>query len=251
MTLNDFFARYPRVAIAFSGGVDSAYLLYAATRYARAVQAYYVKSDFQPQFELEDALRLAEDMHAALKVLRVDVLSDAQVTANPPNRCYFCKRRIFETIRAQAAADGFSVLLDGTNASDDVNDRPGVRALEELSVLSPLRMCSLTKDEIRRLSKEAGLFTWDKPAYACLATRIKSGERITMQKLARAEESEDFLFSLGFTDFRVRCDGDSALLQFTASQLPAAHEKSDEILRELGKRFSLVRIDDDPREASV
>lgn len=243
MTLNDFFARYPRVAIAFSGGVDSAYLLYAATRYARAVQAYYVKSDFQPQFELEDALRLAEDMHAALKVLRVDVLSDANVTANPPNRCYFCKRRIFETIRAQAAADGFSVLLDGTNASDDVNDRPGVRALEELSVLSPLRMCSLTKDEIRRLSKEAGLFTWDKPAYACLATRIPSGDAITLEKLRATERAEGALFAMGFRDFRVRRMGDAAKLQLRDDQLNMALANRKRILSALRGDYSAVLLD--------
>ena len=242
MTLNDFFARYPRVAIAFSGGVDSAYLLYAATRYARAVQAYYVKSDFQPQFELEDALRLAEDMHAALKVLRVDVLSDANVTANPPNRCYFCKRRIFETIRAQAAADGFSVL-DGTNASDDVNDRPGVRALEELSVLSPLRMCSLTKDEIRRLSKEAGLFTWDKPAYACLATRIPSGDTITLEKLRATERAEGALFAMGFRDFRVRRMSGAAKLQLREDQLNMALANRERILSALRGDYSAVLLD--------
>ena len=243
MTLNDFFARYPRVAIAFSGGVDSAYLLYAATRYARAVQAYYVKSDFQPQFELEDALRLAEDMHAALKVLRVDVLSDANVTANPPNRCYFCKRRIFKTIRAQAAADGFSVLLDGTNASDDVNDRPGVRALEELSVLSPLRMCSLTQDELRRLSKEAGLFTWDKPAYACLATRIPSGDTITLEKLRATERAEGALFAMGFRDFRVRRMGDAAKLQLREDQLNMALANRERILAALRGDYSAVLLD--------
>ena len=243
MTLNDFFAKYPRVAIAFSGGVDSAYLLYAAMQCAREVQAYYVKSDFQPQFELEDAQRLARDMHAALKVLRVDVLSDAQVTANPPNRCYFCKRRIFETIRAQAAADGFSVLLDGTNASDDVNDRPGVRALAELSVLSPLRMCDLTKDEIRRLSKEAGLFTWDKPAYACLATRIPSGDAITLEKLRATERAEGYLFSLGFRDFRVRRMGDAAKLQLRDDQLNMAIENRERILSALRRDYSAVLLD--------
>ena len=243
MTLNDFFARYPRVAIAFSGGVDSAYLLYAATQCAREVQAYYVKSDFQPQFELEDALRLAEDMHAALKVLRVDVLSDAQVTANPPNRCYFCKRRIFETIRAQAAADGFSVLLDGTNASDDVNDRPGVRALEELSVLSPLRMCSLTKDEIRRFSKEAGLFTWDKPAYACLATRIPSGDAITLEKLRATERAEGALFAMGFRDFRVRRMGDAAKLQLREDQLNMALANRERILAAFRGNYSAILLD--------
>ena len=243
MTLNDFFAQYPRVAIAFSGGVDSAYLLYAATHCAQEVQAYYVKSDFQPQFELEDAQRLAGDMRAAMKVLRVDVLSDAKVAANPPNRCYFCKRRIFETIRAQAAADGFSVLLDGTNASDDASDRPGVRALAELSVLSPLRMCGLTKDEIRRLSKEAGLFTWDKPAYACLATRIPSGDAITLEKLRATERAEGALFAMGFRDFRVRRMGDAAKIQLREDQLSMALANRERILSALQTDYSAVLLD--------
>ena len=243
MTLNDFFARYPRVAIAFSGGVDSAYLLYAAMQCAQDVQAYYVKSDFQPQFELEDAQRLAGDMRAAMKVLRVDVLSDAKVAANPPNRCYFCKRRIFETIRAQAAADGFSVLLDGTNASDDASDRPGVRALAELSVLSPLRICSLTKDEIRRLSKEAGLFTWDKPAYACLATRIPAGDAITLEKLRATERAEGALFEMGFRDFRVRRMGDTAKIQLREDQLSMALANRERILSALQTDYSAVLLD--------
>ena len=184
MDLQQFFKENPRVAIAFSGGVDSSYLLYAALRYGARVRAYYVNSAFQPRFELEDARRLAGDLHADLRELQVDVLSSPIVTANPPDRCYHCKRVIFRTIAAAAAEDGFPVLLDGTNASDDAGDRPGMRALRELSVRSPLRECGLTKDEIRRLSREAGLFTWDKPAYACLATRIPTGQPITARDLA-------------------------------------------------------------------
>ena len=149
--------------MAFSGGVDSAYLLYMACKYAEKVKAYYVKSAFQPQFELEDAERFAKELKADMAILRLDVLSDEKVRQNPPNRCYYCKKRIFTAIREHALNDGFQVLLDGTNASDDAGDRPGMVALQELSVLSPLRLCGLTKQEIRMLSKKAGLFTWDKP----------------------------------------------------------------------------------------
>ena len=154
-----FFKNNPRVAVAFSGGVDSAYLLYAAKQFAQEVQAYYVKSAFQPQFELEDALRLAGELAVPMRILTVDVLSSDVIASNPADRCYHCKRKIFEAIRQAAEADHFSVLLDGTNASDDAADRPGMRAIEELSVLSPLRECGLTKAEIRLRSKEAGLFT--------------------------------------------------------------------------------------------
>ncbi|MBQ9611675.1 MAG: ATP-dependent sacrificial sulfur transferase LarE [Lachnospiraceae bacterium] len=243
MTLKDFFVDNPRTALAFSGGVDSAYLLYAALKYGADVRAYYVKSAFQPQFEFEDACRLAEELHADMKVISVDVLSDKTVAANPADRCYYCKRVIFGTIMQAAAADGYTVLLDGTNASDEEGDRPGMRALRELCVRSPLREAGLTKTQIRQLSKEAGLFTWDKPAYACLATRIPSGEEITAEKLAATEAAEEYLFSLGFTDFRVRRFGGGARLQVPAEQIGRVLEQREQILGELEKYYSAVLLD--------
>ena len=243
MTLTEFFHENPKAAIAFSGGVDSAYLLYAALQSGADVRAYYVKSAFQPQFELDDARRLAETLSADMRVLDVDILADETVAANPPDRCYHCKRRIFSAIASAAAADGYTLLLDGTNASDDAGDRPGMRALRELSVRSPLRECGLTKPEIRRLSREAGLFTWDKPAYACLATRVPAGERLTAEKLENTERAEDFLFSLGFTDFRVRLFNGAARLQLPAEQLPRLLERRAEILSELKKTYSAVVLD--------
>lgn len=243
MTLTEFFHENQKAAIAFSGGVDSAYLLYAALQSGADVRAYYVKSAFQPQFELDDARRLAEALSADMRVLDVDILADETVAANPPDRCYHCKRRIFSAIASAAAADGYTLLLDGTNASDDAGDRPGMRALRELSVRSPLRECSLTKPEIRRLSREAGLFTWDKPAYACLATRVPAGERLTAEKLENTERAEDFLFSLGFTDFRVRLFNGAARLQLPAEQLPRLLERRAEILSELKKTYSAVVLD--------
>ena len=182
MELKEFFAAHPKIALAFSGGVDSAYLLYAAKQLGAEVRAYYVKTAFQPQFELDDAKRLAEALHADMTVLLVDILSDTRVAANPANRCYFCKKSIFSSILHAVSADGFTTLIDGTNASDDAGDRPGMQALRELKVYSPLRDCGLTKADVRRLSKEAGLFTWNKPAYACLATRIPAETPITPSK---------------------------------------------------------------------
>ena len=243
MTLTEFFHENQKAAIAFSGGVDSAYLLYAALQSGADVRAYYVKSAFQPQFELDDARRLAETLSADMRVLDVDILADETVAANPPDRCYHSKRRIFSAIAAAAAADGYTLLLDGTNASDDAGDRPGMRALRELSVRSPLRECGLTKPEIRRLSREAGLFTWDKPAYACLATRVPAGERLTAEKLENTERAEDFLFSLGFADFRVRLFNGAARLQLPAEQLPRLLERRAEILSELKKTYSAVVLD--------
>ena len=166
MTLTEFFDRHPQAALAFSGGVDSAYLLYSAVQAGAKVKAYYVKSAFQPEFELEDAVSLAKMLGADMEILPADILSCRKVTDNPRDRCYYCKQQIFGKILQAAREDGFSVILDGTNASDDSGDRPGMRALQEMQVLSPLRLCGLTKQEIRERSREAGLFTWDKPAYA-------------------------------------------------------------------------------------
>ncbi|MBQ4538557.1 MAG: ATP-dependent sacrificial sulfur transferase LarE [Oscillospiraceae bacterium] len=243
MTLNEFFKDNPKAAIAFSGGVDSAYLLYAAAAAKANIRAYYVKSAFQPQFELDDAIKLAEELGADMKIINVDVLADSRVSANPADRCYYCKKAIFNTIAEAAKADGFDLILDGTNASDDEGDRPGMRALKELSVRSPLRECGLTKPEIRRLSKKAGLFTWDKPAYACLATRIPTGEVITAEKLAKTESAEDFLFSLGFTDFRVRMSGNSAKIQLPEGQLDKLMAQRKEILAKLKQYYDSVTLD--------
>jgi uncharacterized protein len=243
MNLQEFFQQNPEVAIAFSGGVDSSYLLYAATRYAKRDKAYYVQAEFQPQFELDDAKRLAEELGADMQIIHVSVLADPQVKANPANRCYYCKQGIFQTIRKAAADDGFTVLLDGTNASDDAADRPGMKALQELLVRSPLRECGLTKDEIRRLSKEAGLFTWDKPAYACLATRIPTGEEITPEKLIAVEKAESFLMTLGFTDFRVRTAGGHARIQLPGNQTWHLLKNKDKVLAELKPLFKSVSLD--------
>ena len=243
MNLEDFFREHTKVAVAFSGGVDSSYLLYFAKLHAEKVCAYYAKSAFQPQFEYEDAVRLAKQVGAEMKTLHIDVLADEKTASNPNNRCYYCKKTIFGTIKKQAADDGFTVLLDGTNASDDAQDRPGMKALEELSVFSPLRMCGLTKSEIRRLSKEAGLFTWNKPAYACLATRIPAGERITEEKMRATEMAENYLFSLGFSNFRVRKTGNSAKIQVPADQLAQVLEKREIIISELKKYYSGVLLD--------
>lgn len=250
MNLSEFFTENPQVAIAFSGGVDSAYLLYAALQCGAKVRAYYVRSVFQPQFELDDGIRLAKELGADLRILEADVLTPEAVALNPPDRCYHCKKIIFEAIGEAARADGFSVLLDGTNASDEEGDRPGMRALRELSVLSPLRLCGLTKDEIRRLSREAGLFTWDKPAYACLATRIPAGERITEEKLAATEAAESYLSGMGFRDFRVRRMGDVARLQFPADQIGQAVADRENIVRELRKYYAAVLLDLEPRQGN-
>ena len=243
MTLLAFFKENPKAALGFSGGVDSSYLLYAGVQAGADIHPYYIKTAFQPQFELDDAERLCAQLGIPLTVLELDVLKNEAVTANPPDRCYYCKTALFGALSARALADGYTLLLDGTNASDDAGDRPGMRALKELHVCSPLRECGLTKAEIRRLSREAGLFTWDKPAYACLATRIPSGDAITAEKLLATERAEAFLFSLGLTDFRVRNYRGAARLQFPEAQLNAVLARRAEILQELKKDYPAVLLD--------
>ena len=243
MTLLAFFKENPKAALGFSGGVDSSYLLYAGVQAGADIHPYYIKTAFQPQFELDDAERLCAQLGVPLTVLELDVLKNEAVTANPPDRCYHCKTALFGALSARALADGSTLLLDGTNASDDAGDRPGMRALKELHVCSPLRECGLTKAEIRRLSREAGLFTWDKPAYACLATRIPSGDAITAEKLLATERAEAFLFSLGLTDFRVRNYHGAARLQFPEAQLYAVLAHRAEILQELKKDYPAVLLD--------
>ena len=273
MNLKVFFQENPKVALAFSGGVDSAYLLYAAMENGAQVRAYYVKSAFQPRFELEDARRLARELGADMRELGADVLASSVIAANPADRCYHCKKMIFAAIAGAAAEDGFPVLMDGTNSSDDAGDRPGMRALRELSVRSPLRECGLTKTMIRQLSKEAGLFTWDKPAYACLATRIPTGTEITEEKLQKTEAAEKYLSSVGLTDFRVRMipvgsgqdgpgasvsaepwraepaphektpGGSFARLQIREGDIPLLLAKRQEVLTELKKYYSVVLLD--------
>lgn len=248
MTLQEYFNANPKGALALSGGVDSAYLLHCAQAAGAQVQPYFAETQFQPAFERRDAAQLCSGLGLPLKVLALDVLADAQVRRNPPERCYYCKRKIFSAIAAAAAQDGYRLLWDGTNASDAVMDRPGMRALQELQVQSPLRLCGLTKVQIRAGAKAAGLPVWDKPAYACLATRVQPGMRITAENLARIERAEQALFTLGFRDFRVRQRGDTALLQLPQAQLPRALEQRKVLLRALRAEFSAAVLDLEARD---
>jgi uncharacterized protein len=243
MELQDFFKEHPKAAIAFSGGVDSTYLLAEALRCGADVRAYCAVTAFQPAFEKREAAELCARLGAALTTVELDVLSDPAVTANPPDRCYHCKKTIFTALMERASADGYALMLDGTNASDDASDRPGMRALREFGVLSPLRICGLTKAEIRRRSRELGLPTWDKPAYACLATRVPTGETIDVEKLRRVEGAETALREMGYADLRVRLFHDAARLQLPGEQLERASRERKAILEALKPWFKTVLLD--------
>ena len=250
MKLEEFFGEVKEAAAAFSGGVDSAFLLWAAKTCGCRVQAYYARTVFQPAFELEDARRLCRELDVPLSIVDVDILAVPEVLANGPERCYYCKQALFSALWDAARQDGFDTMLDGTNASDDAGDRPGMRALRELEVRSPLRECGITKSQVRAMSKEAGLFTWNKPAYACLATRIPTGTAIEAPVLQEVEQAEAALTELGFSDFRVRVLKTAARIQITEDQMPLVMEKRAEITDRLRAWFPAVLLDLEPRKAS-
>lgn len=251
MTLAEYFKDHPRAALAFSGGVDSAYLLWAGKHYGCDLTAYYVHTAFQPEFEFRDARLLSQEVGVPMVVVEADILSVPLAAANGPDRCYHCKTALFTRLWEAARQDGHTLLLDGTNASDNAGDRPGMRALRELAVESPLRLCGLTKADVRAASKEAGLFTWDKPAYACLATRIPAGTALTEALLQKTERAEAALAGLGFRDFRVRYLDGRAKLQVTAAQMGLALEKRRELLQALQPEYTEVLLDLEERACTI
>ena len=184
--LADFFARTPRLAVAFSGGCDSSYLLAAAVRAGCDVKAYGVRTAFQPAFEIDDARRLAAELGADFELIDADVLARDEVCANGPDRCYRCKAFIFSTLLERMARDGYEILADGTNATDDPANRPGFQALAELGVTSPLRRAGMTKEAVRAASRDSSLFTADKPSFSCLAVHVPKGEIVTQAALDAA-----------------------------------------------------------------
>lgn len=190
--LQAFFAEHPRVALAYSGGCDSVFLLACAKACGTEAHPFTVDTAFQYAFEVDDARRAADQIGTTGEVIELDIFAHPEVIANPPDRCYHCKKVIFGAIKEAAAKEGIDVIIDGTNASDDPARRPGFRAIEEFGVRSPLREAGLTKDQIRELSRKMGLITANKPNYSCLATRVETGTLITPE-LLESFVQEDWL----------------------------------------------------------
>jgi len=242
--LSQFFKKNSRIAVAYSGGVDSSYLLHAAKAAGCDVRAYYIKSQFQPKIELDSAIGFAARLGVALTVDALNALEDPIVANNSVGRCYQCKAHVLNRLWALAEADGFEVLCDGTNADDNEADRPGMKALGELGVLSPLRNCGLSKADVRRLSKEAGLSTHDKQSYPCLATRVPQGTQLTVGLLEKIEWAEKTLLNMGFSNLRVRFDPPSgAKIQLPSSQIDAAMTKRAEIISAFSPMFKTITLD--------
>ena len=216
--LEDYIKNLKGVAVAFSGGVDSTFLL-AVAKEALGENAVGITIDSPalPRYELEDAINLAKHIGVKHVILHSDEIEE-QVKSNPVNRCYFCKKIEFGSVKEEAARLGFNYILDGSNA-DDTNDfRPGMQASKELQVLSPLLELGINKEEIRQFSKALGLSTWDKPAYACLFSRIPYGTEIKREDLIKIEKSEKFLIDKGFRTVRVRCHGDLARVEVAVNE---------------------------------
>ncbi len=197
-----------QIAVAFSGGVDSSFLLYAAKEaLGDNAHAFTLNSAAIPARELTESANICEIIGIRQQIIDVNLLSIEGLRENPVTRCYLCKRRLFQFLRERADAMGIPFVADGSNADDTGDFRPGMQALAELDVRSPLRDAGFTKAEIRQLSKVYGLPTWDKPSYACLATRIPYGEPITLDLLQKIEAAEEILYALGFRQMRVRVHG--------------------------------------------
>jgi len=209
------------VAVAYSGGVDSTFLLrVAADRLGEAAVAVVGRSPTVPRRELEFALRMAAEIGVPVEVVDTEEMGSEAFTSNPPERCFHCKSELFSRVKAVARRRGLRWVADGSNADDLGDFRPGLRAARELGVRSPLVEAGLGKSEVRLLSRALGLPTWDKPAKACLSSRIPFGSPITLQKLAAVEEAENFLEDLGFNGVRVRHHGEIARVEVDEGRIP-------------------------------
>ncbi|MDS1030790.1 ATP-dependent sacrificial sulfur transferase LarE [Bacillota bacterium LX-D] len=202
------------VVVAFSGGVDSSFLLKVAHEVlGDKVLAVTARSSTYPERELDEAVKFAADYKIPHRVIVSEELEVEGFSENPPNRCYLCKQELFNKIKQLAHNGGFKFIAEGSNHDDLGDYRPGLQAISELGVVSPLREAGLTKDEIRLLSREMGLKTWDKPSFACLSSRFPYGEKITKQKLEMVDKAEQFLIDLGFKQVRVRHHGSVARIE--------------------------------------
>ena len=212
--LKNFLRSLEAVAVAFSSGVDSTFLLKVAhDTLGDKVLALTATNAFVPQSELEAAKKFCAAENIRQIIFETDILNVAGVRENPIDRCYICKRELFGNFKRIAAENNFAHVVEGSN-TDDVSDyRPGMRALTELKILSPLRVAELNKSEIRELSRAMNLPTADKPSMACLASRFVYGETLTAQKLAAVEAAENFLHAAGFNQLRVRVHGNIARLE--------------------------------------
>ena len=222
----DLLAQFDSVIVAFSGGVDSAYLAWAATEVLGRDRALCITADSPsyPDNHRQIALRVAREFNLRHEIIRTGELERAEYRANPTNRCYYCKHELYTSLTGIANERGVRAVVDGANADDRGDYRPGRQAAREFGVRSPLDECDLTKADIRELSRRAGLPTWDEPASACLSSRIPYNSEVTRDKLRMIERAEQSLRQLGFRVCRVRHHEDLARIEIGRDELPRALE---------------------------
>jgi len=255
MTLKQKLARlkkiilnYNSVLIAFSGGVDSAFLLKVASELLRKdkVLAVTASSLTYPQEELLFSKTIAQKLGVRHKIIKTDELKDERFVSNPINRCYFCKIRLFRRLKNIAAKAKLNFVLDATNASDKLDFRPGDKARQELKIGSPLLETGLTKDDIRNLSRKLGLSTWNKPSLACLASRVPYGVRISLESLERINRAELYLRRIGFKQVRLRHYNGLCRIEVLKKYIPRLINRSEQIvdkLRKLGYNYITVDLE--------
>jgi len=241
--LEEYLKSLGKVAIAFSSGVDSTFLLKVAhdTLGDNAI-AITMKSASVPVRELEESAAFCKKEGISQIIAEADQMSIEGFADNPPDRCYICKKALFSKMLSVASDNGFEHVAEGSNMDDLGDYRPGLKALSELDILSPLREAGLTKSDIRMLSRELDLPTWDKPSFACLATRFVYGDRITEEKLHMIDKAEQKLLDLGFTQFRVRIHGDIARIEIKPEEFGKLigtdiRSEVNGYLQELGFRY--------------
>jgi len=235
-----------RAAVAYSGGVDSTVVLKAALDAlgAENVVALLAVSASLPQSEKEEAVALARGLGARVEMLGTEETSDPAYQANAPNRCYFCKSHVYATLREFAKGHDFPHVLDGMNAEDTLDVRPGRAAARELEILSPLHELGFSKRDVRETARALGLPNWDKPAAACLASRVPYGVRVTPRLLSQIERAEGALHELGLRELRVRHHGDVARLEVPEADLPRVLQRREEITQALrGVGYIYVTLD--------
>jgi len=230
-----------RVCLAYSGGVDSVFLLHMLQKAGASVVAVTFDTFLHPKADAALAKEIASELGAEHIVLPVNECSDERILENPPKRCYYCKYTLFQSLRAFAKEQGITVVLDGTNADDLLEYRPGLQALSELSIISPLALCGITKQMVRAYSAEEGLRTAKMPSTPCLATRLPYGTRITPDLLARVEAGEDFLRGLGVYNLRLRTDGTDARIEVDLDAFSLLLEHRNEMIQTL-RSLSFERI---------
>jgi uncharacterized protein len=237
--LKDIIEKKKSAAIAFSGGVDSTFLLRVAKEVLEdKLIAVTATSSTYPERELKEAIKYSEDIGVTHIIISSEELDIEGFASNPKNRCYYCKKELYTKINNIASANGVDYVFDGSNLDDTEDYRPGMQAAKELYVVSPLKEAGLTKNDIRDLSKELGLPTWNKPSFACLSSRFPYGNKITLPKLNMVDKAEQFLLDIGLTQVRVRHHGEIARIEVEPSERENFFDI--EVMNRIGNEFKKI-----------